>query len=109
MSPRTTWPAGPRREVTALPAFWSDQFGLNIKAIGLPHLAADVVLAQGSFERRSFVAVYGRGGITVGAVAVDSPRVLDGYAALITERAPFPPATGATDAPELVTVPGGQS
>ncbi|WP_326954101.1 MULTISPECIES: NAD(P)/FAD-dependent oxidoreductase [unclassified Amycolatopsis] len=100
---------GPRREVTALPAFWSDQFGLNIKAIGLPHLAADVVLAQGSFERRSFVAVYGRGGITVGAVAVDSPRVLDGYAALITERAPFPPATGATDAPELVTVPGGQS
>lgn len=100
---------GPLREVTALPAFWSDQFGLNIKAIGLPHLADDVVLAQGSFERRSFVAVYGRGGITAGAVAVDSPRVLDGYAALIAERAPFPPAIGATDAPELITVPGGQS
>jgi len=97
---------GPRREVTALPAFWSDQFGLNIKAIGLPQLADDVVLAQGSFERRSFVAVYGRGGITVGAVAVDSPRVLDGYAAMIAERAPFPPAIGATDSPELVTVPG---
>ncbi len=100
---------GPLRETTALPAFWSDQFGLNIKAIGLPHLADDVVLAQGSFERRSFVAVYGRGGITIGAVAVDSPRVLDGYAAMITERAPFPPILGATDSPDLTTVSIGQS
>ena len=99
--------ANPRR-ATALPAFWSDQFGLNIKSVGLPHLADDVVLTQGSFDRGPFVAAYGRDGITVGAVAVDSPRVLDGYAALVTERAPFPPAINATDSPEP-TVHGGQS
>ncbi len=92
------------RHNTALPAFWSDQFGMNIKSVGLPHLADEVVLAQGSFQHGSFVAAYGRGGITVGAVAVNSPRVLDGYAALVTERAPFPPAINATDSPESAAV-----
>ncbi|HWO62166.1 MAG TPA: FAD/NAD(P)-binding oxidoreductase [Umezawaea sp.] len=100
-------PANPRR-ATALPAFWSDQFGLNIKSVGLPHLADEVVLTQGSFDRGPFVAAYGRDGITVGAVAVNSPRVLDGYAALVTERASFPPAINAADSPEP-TVHGGQS
>jgi NADPH-dependent 2,4-dienoyl-CoA reductase/sulfur reductase-like enzyme len=98
-----------RRDNSGLPAFWSDQFGLNIKSVGLPHIADDVVLAQGSFEGGPFVAAYGRDGITVGAVAVNSPRVLDGYAALITQRAPFPPAINATDSPVLsVAVQRGQ-
>lgn len=87
------------RHNTALPTFWSDQFGMNIKSVGLPHLADEVVLTQGSFERGPFVAAYGRGGVTVGAVAVNSPRVMDGYAALVSERAPFPPAINATDSP----------
>ncbi|HEX3789750.1 MAG TPA: FAD-dependent oxidoreductase [Pseudonocardiaceae bacterium] len=89
--------SGRVRENDALPAFWSDQFGLNIKSVGLPGCADQVVLSQGSFEHGPFVAAYGRAGVTVGAVAVNSPRVLDGYAALITERAPFPPAVNATD------------
>ncbi|GAB2995370.1 FAD-dependent oxidoreductase [Amycolatopsis acidiphila] len=112
------------RENDALPAFWSDQFGLNIKAVGMPAVADQVVLAQGSFEHGPFVAVYGRTGVTVGAVAVNSPRVLDGYAALVTERAPFPPVIDALRSPgrmvpvdsriphpvqELVTVLEGQS
>jgi NADPH-dependent 2,4-dienoyl-CoA reductase/sulfur reductase-like enzyme len=87
------------RENDALPAFWSDQFGLNIKSVGMPAIADQVVLTQGSFEHGPFVAAYGLAGVTVGAVAVNSPRVLDGYAALITERAPFPPAVNATDSP----------
>ena len=95
----THGPAEPRHN-TALPAFWSDQFGMNIKSVGLPHLADEVVLAQGSFEQGPFVAAYGRGGITVGAVAVNSPRVMDGYAALVAERSPFPPVINATDSPE---------
>jgi 3-phenylpropionate/trans-cinnamate dioxygenase ferredoxin reductase subunit len=98
------------RETTGLPAFWSDQFGMNIKSVGLPHIADDVVLAQGSFEHGPFVAAYGRDGVTVGAVAVNSPRVLDGYAVLITERAPFPPDINATDSPQVATiVQGGRS
>jgi NADPH-dependent 2,4-dienoyl-CoA reductase/sulfur reductase-like enzyme len=96
------------RENDALPAFWSDQFGLNIKSVGMPAIADQVVLTQGSFEHGPFVAAYGRAGISVGAVAVNSPRVLDGYAALITERAPFPPAINATDGPaHLVPVDPG--
>jgi NADPH-dependent 2,4-dienoyl-CoA reductase/sulfur reductase-like enzyme len=96
-----------RRTAAALPAFWSDQFGLNIKSAGLPQLADQVVLTQGSFEQGPFAAAYGRGGVTVGAVAVDSPRVMDGYAALITERAPFPPAVNATDSPAIAVLGAG--
>jgi NADPH-dependent 2,4-dienoyl-CoA reductase/sulfur reductase-like enzyme len=92
------------RHTTALPAFWSDQFGMNIKSVGMPHIADEVVLTQGSFEHGPFVAAYGRNGITVGAVAVNSPRVMDGYAALIRERASFPPVINATDSPEQPAV-----
>lgn len=99
----TSAPAGLRHN-TALPAFWSDQFGMNIKSVGLPHLADQVTLTQGRFEHGPFVAAYGRDGVTVGAVAVNAPRVLDGYAAMITERAPFPPAINATDSPERAVV-----
>ncbi|HEX3778688.1 MAG TPA: FAD-dependent oxidoreductase [Pseudonocardiaceae bacterium] len=91
-------PALPRYN-EALPAFWSDQFGLNIKSVGLLSVADQVVLTQGSFDKGPFVAAYGRQGVTVGAVAVNSPRVLDGYAALVAERAPFPPAINAPDQP----------
>ncbi|GAA4837989.1 FAD-dependent oxidoreductase [Saccharopolyspora rosea] len=87
------------RAHTALPAFWSDQFGLNVKSVGLPSLADEVMITQGSPADREFVAAYGRGGRLVGALAVDSPRVLDGYAALIEARAPFPPVLNAPDAP----------
>jgi NADPH-dependent 2,4-dienoyl-CoA reductase/sulfur reductase-like enzyme len=91
-------PTGP-----ALPAFWSDQFGLNIKSVGLPSVADQVVVTQGSFERGCFVAAYGDRGRLVGAVAVNSPRVLDGYGALIEASAPFPPALNASDGPADMT------
>jgi 3-phenylpropionate/trans-cinnamate dioxygenase ferredoxin reductase subunit len=104
------------RHNDALPSFWSDQFGLNIKSVGMPAIADHVVLTQGSFEYGPFVAVYGRAGVTVGAVAVNSPRVLDGYAALVTDRAPFPPVINAADSPAhlvpvaaLTSVKEGQS
>ncbi|MGI5256016.1 NAD(P)/FAD-dependent oxidoreductase [Streptomyces angustmyceticus] len=83
-----------------LPAFWSNQFGINLKCVGLPALADQVVLTQGSLDQRQFVAAYGRQGRLVAAVAVDSPRVLDGYAALIEAGAPFPPVLNATDGPD---------
>ncbi|MEW2433876.1 FAD-dependent oxidoreductase [Streptomyces caniferus] len=82
-----------------LPAFWSNQFGVNLKCVGLPALADQVVLTQGSLDQRQFVAAYGRRGRLIAAVAVDSPRVLDGYAALIEAAAPFPPVLNATDGP----------
>ncbi|MBC3189501.1 FAD-dependent oxidoreductase [Pseudonocardia sp. C8] len=88
-----------RRAHQSLPAFWSDQFGLNIKSIGLPNLADQVVIAQGTLDARCFVAAYGRHGRLVGAVAINSPRVLDGYASLIEARTSFPPVLNAPDGP----------
>lgn len=91
---------GDHRTHRPLPAFWSNQFGINLKCVGLPALADQVVVTQGSPEGRCFVAAYGRQGRLIAAVAVDSPRVLDGYAALIEAGAPFPPVLNATDGPE---------
>lgn len=85
-----------------LPSFWSNQFGLNIKSVGLTSIADQVVVTQGSLGERKFVAAYGRQGRLVGAVAVDSPRALNGYAALIEARAPFPPTINATDGPAVL-------
>ena len=51
-----------RRAHKLLPAFWSNQFGVNIKSVGLPTVAEEVVVTQGSVEERRFVAAYGRDG-----------------------------------------------
>ncbi|MGG7569967.1 NAD(P)/FAD-dependent oxidoreductase [Streptomyces sirii] len=95
-----THETGDHRSHQPLPAFWSNQFQVNLKCVGLPAVADQVVVTQGSLDQRRFVAAYGRRGRLVAAVAVDSPRVLDGYAALIEARASFPPALNATDGPD---------
>jgi 3-phenylpropionate/trans-cinnamate dioxygenase ferredoxin reductase component len=97
-----------RRAHKPLPAFWSNQFGVNIKSVGLPTVAEEVVVTQGSVEERRFVAVYGRAGRTVAAVAVNSPRWLESYAALIEAGAAFPPILNAAEGPaEPRPVPAG--
>ena len=88
-----------RRTHQPLPAFWSHQFGVNIKSVGFPSYADQVVLTQGSVAAGRFTAAYGRRGRMVGAVAVDMPRNLDAYAALIRAGAPFPPDLHAPDQP----------
>ena len=85
-----------RSVVTAVPQFWSNQFGVNIKSVGVPSLADQVVTVHGPTEQRE-VLVYGRAGVTVAAVAFDAPRELSAYGPLIEERAPFPPAEGLLD------------
>jgi NADPH-dependent 2,4-dienoyl-CoA reductase/sulfur reductase-like enzyme len=99
-----------RRDYAPLSAFWSDQFGANIKVVGVPWLADSAVLTQGSLADGRFVAAYGRHGRLAAAAAVNSPRVLDGYASLIQARAPFPPQLNATDGPpELIPQDAGFS
>ncbi len=88
-----------RRAHKPLPSFWSEQFGLLIKAIGLPAMGDRVVITQGRVTERRFVAVYGRRGRIVAALAVDMPRALEAYGALIEARAAFPPELNAADAP----------
>ena len=57
---------------------------------------------KGAFQQR--FAVYGRAGRIVGALAVDMPRALDAYAAMIADRASFPPVLNAPDGPDPVRV-----
>ena len=97
-----------RRAHKPLPAFWSNQFGINLKSVGLPTVADEVVVTQGTVAERRFVAAYGRKGRIVAAVTVNMPRWLPAYQALIEAGAPFPPQFHAADGPaELRPVPAG--
>ena len=84
-----------------LPDFWSSQFGLNIKCVGLADRAEEMAIVQGSVEERRFLAVFGRNGRTIAALSVNSARWLPAYRALIEEGAPFPPIQGAFDPPRI--------
>ncbi|MDC0668412.1 NAD(P)/FAD-dependent oxidoreductase [Nannocystis radixulma] len=80
-----------RRAHLAVPTFWSSQFGVNIKSVGVPSAADTVVIAQGSFAAGRFAAVYGKDGRTVAAVTFNHGRWIEYYQRLIEKAAPFPP------------------
>jgi NADPH-dependent 2,4-dienoyl-CoA reductase/sulfur reductase-like enzyme/ferredoxin len=82
-----------------LPVFWSSQFGTNIKAVGVPSFADELVIAQGSVAERRFVAVYGHQRRIVAAVGFDQAKWLEFYARMIDAAAPFPPAFRIFDQP----------
>ncbi|WP_438346482.1 NAD(P)/FAD-dependent oxidoreductase [Methylorubrum populi] len=84
-----------------LPDFWSQQFGLTIKLVGLADGADSFAVMHGSLEERRLVAAYGRDGRTIAAASIDSARWLPAYKAAIRERAPFPPIADAVDQPRL--------
>jgi hypothetical protein len=87
------WPHVPRA------VFWSTQFGINIKSVGVPTFADQVALAQGSIASRRFVAAYGYRGRVTAAVSFDHGMWLESYEQMIDEAAPFPPAFRETDEP----------
>ena len=74
----------------ATPVFWSAQFGTNIKSVGVPTFADEVMLAQGSLHEHRFVAAYGYRGRITAAVAFDQGMWLQFYQDLIEAAAPFP-------------------
>nr|BFE61245.1 hypothetical protein GCM10020063_057710 [Dactylosporangium thailandense] len=84
-TPQQRWPH------VASPVFWSAQFGTNIKSVGVPTFADQVVIAQGSVAERRFVAAYGYRGRMTAAVGFDQTKWLGHYQALIENAAPFPP------------------
>ncbi len=90
-----------------LPAFWSSQFGINIKLVGLPAGADSIAVVQGSRAARRFLAVYGRSGRSIAAVSFDQARWLPAYAQAIAAGSAFPPITDATDQPRIeIAAPG---
>jgi len=83
-----------RRPHVSVPWFWSIQFEVNIKSVGIPSIADHVVVTQGSTDERRFAAAYGRNGQVVAAVTFNAGRYLEFYARLIETAAPFPPDLG---------------
>lgn len=92
-----------RRPHLAVPSFWSSQFGLNIKSVGVPAFSDQVVIAQGSPEARRFVAVYGYRGRITAAVSVNRAKYLEYYERMIETAAPFPPEPATVDPPSRRT------
>ncbi|MFB6605236.1 NAD(P)/FAD-dependent oxidoreductase [Streptomyces noursei] len=74
-----------------VPMFWSSQFGINIKSVGVPPLGDQLVVTQGSLTEERFVAVYGYRGRVIAAATFDGAKWLGFYQEQIAAGAPFPP------------------
>jgi NADPH-dependent 2,4-dienoyl-CoA reductase/sulfur reductase-like enzyme/ferredoxin len=83
----------------AVPIFWSTQFGTEIKSVGVPSIADQVLVTQGSVPDRRFVAAYGQRGRLVGAVFFNQAKWLGFYQRQIERAAPFPPNWHTVDQP----------
>ena len=88
-----------RRPHLPLPSFWSGQFGVNIKSVGVCSFGDEIVFTQGSPADRRFAAAYGRNCRIVGAVTFNHGKWLPYYADLIEKSGPFPPPPPGYDRP----------
>jgi NADPH-dependent 2,4-dienoyl-CoA reductase/sulfur reductase-like enzyme len=88
-----------RKPHLPLPGFWSGQFGVNIKGVGVQSFGDEVIITQGSVKERRFAAAYGKRGRIVGAVTFNHGKWLEYYGALIEKSAPFPPPPPGYDQP----------
>jgi NADPH-dependent 2,4-dienoyl-CoA reductase/sulfur reductase-like enzyme len=77
---------GEARPLESVPMFWSDQFDIKIQCIGRPKPTDDLFLAGGTPESEKFIALYGRAGRIVGAVAFNQPPKLIQLRMLIGKR-----------------------
>ncbi|MFF3467238.1 NAD(P)/FAD-dependent oxidoreductase [Streptomyces sp. NPDC002619] len=83
-------PSAERRPHLWVPAFWSSQFGVNIKSVGVPPMGEEIMITQGSLAERRFIGVYGYKGRVIAAVSFDNTRWLEFYERQIERGAPFP-------------------
>lgn len=79
-------PPGEAKPFESVPLFWSDQFDVKIQGAGRPR-PGDELWVIGSPETDKLVALYGRGGRLVGAVAFNNPAKLIELRMLIGKRA----------------------
>jgi len=84
-------PAQERRPHASVPVFWSAQFGVNIKSVGVPSLGDEIIVTQGSTDAASFAAAYGNtDGRIVAAVTFNHGRWLVHYRRMIERACPLP-------------------
>ena len=77
---------GEAKPFESVPMFWSDQFDIKIQGVGRPRPTDELVLAGGPPESEKFIALYGRAGRLVGAVAFNQPPKLIQLRKLIGDR-----------------------
>jgi NADPH-dependent 2,4-dienoyl-CoA reductase/sulfur reductase-like enzyme len=79
-------PSAEARPFESVPMFWSDQFDIKIQGVGRPKPTDELILAGGTPESEKFIALYGRAGRLVGAVAFNQPPKLIQLRMLIAKR-----------------------
>ena len=72
-----------------VPYVWSDQYATKIQMVGRIKPGDEVRVVHGSFEEGRFVALTGRAGRLVGALAFNEPRKLMGWRRPIEARTPW--------------------
>lgn len=92
-------PEPERRPHAWVLTFWSIQFLVNIKSVGVPPIGHQVMITQGSVAELRFAAAYGCQGRIVAAVTFNQAKWLEFYQARIEEAASFPPTFRNVDAP----------
>lgn len=83
--------AGPGEAVdfAPVPYFWSDQYDAKIQFLGRCCPTDEVRIVDGSIDERRFVALFGRDGRLVGALAFSRPRLLMAYRKLLAAKTSF--------------------
>jgi NADPH-dependent 2,4-dienoyl-CoA reductase/sulfur reductase-like enzyme len=71
--------------VVAIPYFWSDWYGSRIQMVGVP--GTDEAQIVGDVDSDTWVALYRRGDVVVGALALNQPGKIMKYRRLIAQRA----------------------
>ena len=78
---------------SALPSFWTDQHGVQIRGIGLPGAADTSTVVDGAMEDHRFVVARTRRGRLVGVVAVNNTHALVRYRAELESIPQIPQPT----------------
>jgi 3-phenylpropionate/trans-cinnamate dioxygenase ferredoxin reductase subunit len=72
-----------------VPYFWSDQYNVKLQMLGHPDADDEVVVVDGTLESHRFVALYGRGALLTGVLAIGRPRQLMSYRPLLAAESSF--------------------
>jgi 3-phenylpropionate/trans-cinnamate dioxygenase ferredoxin reductase subunit len=83
--------AGPAagKPFAPVPFVWSDQYDRKIQMAGRMDPRDEMRVVHGTLEERRFVALFGRAGRLVGALAINRPRQLVGFRKQIREGRGF--------------------
>jgi len=77
---------GETKPFQSVPMFWSEQFDIKIQGVGRPRPTDDLIITGGTTEGDELIALYGRAGRLVGAVAFNQPPKLIRLRMLIGKR-----------------------